>query len=167
MPPSSAKAAKASAVRLGNARNPDTCGSTQPPRTSDRSRQGGTRIQQHPTLSNAATRLCRAGTTSATNQGLTFEPDIVARAGMRHWQYSRPLGAPCRNGVGDVLALSVGQMPSLCVVADDQRQFDPLHLIEQSLTPSGAHSLRGGRSPERPVPGKQKPMGRMAMHDAS
>ena len=43
--------------------------------------------------------------------------------------------APCRNGVGDVLELGVGHMPSLRIVADDQRQFDLLHLIQQPLTP--------------------------------
>jgi hypothetical protein len=94
------------------------------------------------------------------------QPQVVARAGVGQRQHGRPVPAPVADRGGQVPRF-IRQMVGLCVLADDQRQFDLAEFGQQALPP-GRRAFRPGRQVARLAgAGKQKPIGRMAMRSGS
>ena len=54
--------------------------------------------------------------------GISPEPDIVARTGMRKRDYIRPVFLPVLHGVRKAALLPLAQMPVMGILADGQRQ---------------------------------------------
>ena len=98
--------------------------------------------------------------------GVLLEPGLIPRAGMREWKHLRPVFSPRGDRLSHGAHLRA-EVVCLGVLSQYDREAHCGQLPKDLISQAGAHSGRGGLSPEDPVPGKQKPIGTIAISRGS